>query len=1249
MSKKLYLLVLLVFSISFISYAQWVALDKTSIPGSKPIVTLVSDNPTETVIKINIPGFYVNNLSVDGKTYQQISFGEGEGKNSETGYPDLPDIAKVLAIPDNGTAQIEVLETGPVQKIEGLYVLPVRESSIEGQPEKPYLENAGCYSSDKLYPAKLTSIEEPSVFRDFRIARVAVFPLRYIPVKHEIQAVSSITVRVRYNPGLGVNPKTSPHRPIAPSFAKIYGSVIFNYNEVLQRDYGGREDGQDMMLCIMPDNMADTFLPYADWKEKSGTLIHITKFSDIGANNSNPDIIKNHILAAYLNWPVPPTHVLLVGDAGIFPYKTVTLDGWTFANEDYFVELVGDDFLPELYIGRFTNQTTNQLLTIINKIVNYEEFPYTDDITWYKKATVCSNNFTQSQVVTKRFTANEMETFGYYSVDTLMSAYPCYANLNDVLATINSGISLLNYRGEGWSDGWHANCYYFSTSDVTGLNNGRKLPFVTSIGCGVAMFNGTECFGEAWLELGTPTAPRGACAFLGATSNTHTPYNNEIDKGIYIGMFEEGMDTPGEALLRGKLLMYNVFGATDPYVPYHYKIFCELGDPSTHVWKDVPRQVNVDYPNIIPSGYSQPQVTVTYSATGNPVRDARVCVFSDNVHVVAYTDINGVALLNLNTTEGDTLTITVCGQTVYPYQGTITVIPAVENIAPTSNTPVTDLDGDHDGLIDPNENCTIIFTLKNWGNTSSNNVTAALSVPDSVSVVNIVTTEPVSYGNIASGDSVTGSPFQFFIHPDCPVGFVIPFKLHVTSATSSWDYYISKTVHGCNLNYTQYLVDDSGNLLHNYRMDPGETVKLILTIKNSGDDIAPDVKGVLRSTDQYVTITDSTGLFGSVHPDSSATNESDVFVIKVADNCPVRHEVSYDIKLMTQNGTYPYSHTQTFNIPVAMPSASDPTGPDQYGYYALSSDDTLWQQSPKYGWIDIIATGTQIDVPQHVSDYTETVTLPFSFKYYGNTFTDLRVSTDGWVAFGSGIQTTHDNFHLPCADAVKDMTAAFWDNLYLTDGETGKIYYYNDATNHRFIVEWDQIHHVENSNDKETFEVILLDPAFDPTTTGDGEIIMQYGSVQEPGSCTIGIENDNQDIGLTYLYNGMYDTTASEIRNGSAIKFTTLIPLVVSVDERNNKSLIPDKYTLSQNYPNPFNPDTRIRYTLPEAGLVTLKIYRIDGELVRTIQDDYQSAGVYEKVWDGRNDHGTIVSSGVYFYRICANNFVQVKKMVLLK
>ena len=1249
MRKYCYFLVLLVLSIGQIVNAQWVSLNNISSAGSKPEVSLISDSPSETILKVNLPGFYIKDFSSEGKTYQEISIGD-EAIVSETGAPELPYIAKVLAIPDNGTVNVEILETGPVKKIEGINVPPARESWMEGDPETPYSEDARFYSSANVFPSSMARVEDPAIFRDFRVARVSIFPIRYFPAKHQLEVVSSVTVRVRYNPGIGVNIRTTPHHRIPPTFGKLYRSFIFNYKEVLQRDYNGLEDGPELMLCIMPDIFATTFQTYADWKVKSGTKIHITRFSEIGANASNPDIIKNHIQDAYENWPVPPTHILILGDQGTAPVKFVTLQGWNFVNEDYFVEIEGNDYLPELMIGRFTNQTDYRLQVMVNKYMNYERHPYVDDDSWYKRATVCSNNAYESQVETKRFAANEMTHFGFFNVDTLMSHNNCTANLSDVIATINQGISFLNYRGEGWSDGWHAHCYYFDVSAVTNLNNGAKLPFVTSIGCGVAQFNGGQCFGEEWVQLGTPEEPRGACAFLGPTSNTHTAYNNSIDRGIYIGMFEEGINSPGEALLRGKLNMYNEFGSTDPYVEYHYKIYCALGDPSLHVWKNVPRNVNVSYPSTIPTGYSQVEVGVTLS-TGVPVSDARVCISGQDFYSVVYTDINGIALLDVTEPNECELSLTVCGEIVYPFESTIQTVPAVENIAPLTNPGITDLNGNQDGKINPNENCTIAFTLKNWGNITSYDVTANLTVPDSIDFVEVITTTPLDFGDIAAGDSVLGTPFQFFVHPECPVGFIIPFKLHVASQTSSWDYYSMQRVHGCQLQYLEYEVDDAGNLLHNYRMDPGETVNVIMKIKNKGDDVAPEIRGILSSNDQYITILDSIGTFGTLLPDSSGRNISDYFRVKVSENCPEQYEAEYTIRLMTQNGLYPYSTTSSFIIPVAEPTQSDPTGPDEYGYYAYSEDDTLWTRAPEYDWVDITSVGTTVYRPGISSDFSTNVILPFTFKYYGLNRDTVQISSNGWIALSNGTLNNHNNETLPNQDEIRNMIAVFWDNLfYAGAGEVGKIYYYSDEANHRFIVSWENVGHSEDVTDKETFQVILLDPQYYPTATGDGEIIMQYKVVEEPGSCTVGIENYGEDIGINYLYDDYYDVTASIIHSNFAIKFTTDSAVVVSVRGGEiPENLIPDKYTLEQNYPNPFNPETHIRYSIPEAGFISLKIYRIDGQLVKVLSDDFQPAGVYEKIWDGTNDRGMKVSSGVYFYRLSTDRYSQVRKMLFIK
>ncbi|MHB8580368.1 MAG: FlgD immunoglobulin-like domain containing protein [Ignavibacteriaceae bacterium] len=95
--------------------------------------------------------------------------------------------------------------------------------------------------------------------------------------------------------------------------------------------------------------------------------------------------------------------------------------------------------------------------------------------------------------------------------------------------------------------------------------------------------------------------------------------------------------------------------------------------------------------------------------------------------------------------------------------------------------------------------------------------------------------------------------------------------------------------------------------------------------------------------------------------------------------------------------------------------------------------------------------------------------------------------------------------------------------------------------------------------------------------------------------------------------------------------------------------IVPDQFALSQNYPNPFNPSTTIKYQLAKDTRVSLTIYDMLGQEVRTLVSSEQSAGYYNVVWDGRNANGYQVSSGVYIYRLQAGSFVQTLKMSLLK
>jgi tetratricopeptide (TPR) repeat protein len=99
---------------------------------------------------------------------------------------------------------------------------------------------------------------------------------------------------------------------------------------------------------------------------------------------------------------------------------------------------------------------------------------------------------------------------------------------------------------------------------------------------------------------------------------------------------------------------------------------------------------------------------------------------------------------------------------------------------------------------------------------------------------------------------------------------------------------------------------------------------------------------------------------------------------------------------------------------------------------------------------------------------------------------------------------------------------------------------------------------------------------------------------------------------------------------------------------------VPTEYALSQNFPNPFNPQTMIQYQLPEASHITVKIYNLFGQEVRTLVAGHREAGYHSEIWDGRDDFGRRVASGVYFYRLSAapnvtqpNGFQFTRKMVL--
>ncbi|RCK77532.1 MAG: Cell surface protein [Ignavibacteriae bacterium] len=134
----------------------------------------------------------------------------------------------------------------------------------------------------------------------------------------------------------------------------------------------------------------------------------------------------------------------------------------------------------------------------------------------------------------------------------------------------------------------------------------------------------------------------------------------------------------------------------------------------------------------------------------------------------------------------------------------------------------------------------------------------------------------------------------------------------------------------------------------------------------------------------------------------------------------------------------------------------------------------------------------------------------------------------------------------------------------------------------------------------------------------------------------------------------VYVTGKSNISSGSI--YTTIKYVQKTVNIEPEKYLIPSSYNLEQNYPNPFNPITTIKYQLPVESKVSLNIYNVLGQEVKTLVDEVQETGFKSVEWNSTDNSGNFVSSGVYFYRMDARSitepgktFTQIKKMIILK
>jgi len=1091
-----------------------------------------------------------------------------------------------------------------------------------------------------FYPADLVTFEKVGQLRDLVLARLTIYPVQYDLQTQTLRVHHKLMIKaVHDGDGLLLDSES-----LSEAFLPIYRSLLFNASLLSAYSVGRGE-----YWVLSHGNFVSGAMQLANWKKAKGYPVRVISLSDIGSNPSSSQI-RTYLLNLYNNAAVKPDYICLVGDVdmsggyGLATYTYTNPYGFgTIDSDNFYTFLRGSDYFPEVLIGRISIDYANELTQYLAKHAGYERFPPMGDLDFYRRATVISggeNNYFFTPRLTKLWCREMMLNHGFSAVDTIFASDYYEPPPSAITNSLSRGVAFVNYRGYGTPDGWTSP--YYTSSYLNQITNAPYFGVMHSIVCGTGDYNDvvSSCFGETWIRMNNKGGP----GFIGNTNHdAHTKWTNAIDHGIYWGLFMAGATTLAQSQLAGKMNLFLSFPentAPGGQVELYFNSYNVLGDPELNCWIAPPSSIAVSHPESVGIGSAGIEVVVN-DINGAPIESAYVCLWKDTeIHLLKSTDSRGKAVFAVSTAGSGQIAVTVAGKGLKPYEGVIHISerPVYCNVSSYSidDDSIGGTYGDGNGSANPGELAGVVPVVRNFG--SSTNATGVAGVISSVSPYIQIISDSVWFGAVAPGDSVIAAePFLIRIGRDTPDGYPLPLQVTITAEGGySWTGYLEIAVAAPSIVINSFQII-GGN--ENGLLDPGESVYLKMELANIGHRPMRESRGVLRCSDSLITVQDSVGTFGAIDTNAIGNNDTDPFIISLDNGAYNGRVINFTLNLIGSD-----SLTQTCHeaISVGNLASTDPIGPDGYGYYCFDNTDVGYLYHPVYEWVPIDTTGSYVSL---YDDRVATINLPFPVKYYGQTYTRVTICDNGFIAMGSSWWPAFLNAHIPGPQCAPAMIAPFWDDLSSGTSQPLKVYYRYDMTNGRMIIGWNRAYN-NDTYQRITFEIIILDESVWPTLTGDNEIIIQYNTIPGANLNSVGICNQDRTIGIGYVFNNRYAAGAAVLTNQRALKFTTGSSYITSIDDDVNR---PGIFEMSRNYPNPFNQSTVINFELPQAGLVKLDIYDLLGRRVRTLAEGLLDAGKHSAVWDGRNESGQPAAGGIYFYRITAAGKESIRKMVLLR
>ena len=991
-------------------------------------------------------------------------------------------------------------------------------------------------------------------------------------------------------------------------------------------------------LIITPDNMEQYLDELVSFKKSQGFDVVVKTLSETG---STAEEIKNAIDSVLTADPMLE-YVLLIGDVdGVAAMPSFYYGPDNDVTDQKYTHLLGNDFFPDVFIGRFSMDSIAELVVMIRKTINYHRQPLDSNPDWLDKALIVAGNYSNTVPIpiTPKWTSYWIRDLlldeGYSSVDTVFYP-PTQQGAALIQNIINSGVGIVNYRGWGDANGWHYPAFH--VSDVAGLNNGWMTPVFTSFVCNSNDFanNVDPCLGEALIRAGTPSNPKGGVAIVGPSDlHTSTKYNNIINAYMYDAMLDDGIVELAPAVNAGLLGLVREFPNLDgpgEAQEFYFHVYNIVGDPSVSMFLTQPHAFSILTEDLSAGdGFLE---LVVLDEEGNTVNDAYVSVMAyDSILFKGKTDIEGQ--FEASITVGDLSSIEVYLNKNGFVQGHSEI--SVSNYDSSLVLIGYDLeDGNDNGMVEIGEVINIFPTFLNNGNTAigAYNAYADQSLADNCQIINEIIETPT----LEAGESgIVTSPITVRVtNKDSD-----HIKINLSDQLMAWSFDLTIPIEPLILDVDFYdnfligeiIVEIFPLTITNYTNTQFNGLHLYLTKLDDGTTLSPS---------------DTTSTF-SIEP--SSVSESLVDYAFGPGAASHGSSISYVLSIK-QDTVEIFSEQREVN-----PYSTDnqPIIPTWYGYWAYDDFDTSYTQSPFFDWVELDpAYGGSGGMEYKLDDDDHAnVQLPFEFQYFGRSYDEMTISSNGWGSFELCDIDYFYNYTIPMAMGPKALLAPFWDDLEVINNDSIRVYTKHDEDNGRFIIEWSRALNGFDETTEETFAIHLYDQTAMPTESGDGVIEFHYLDVADIDAdknyATVGIEDHTKNEGIQYVFNNGYAPGAAELSNERAIRFTTVAPANYVAPLGTEDENLPTGFQLLPAYPNPFNPVTTVRYQLPISSDVKMTVYDILGREVVVLLHGQKNAGIHNIRWNGTNRFGQSVASGTYFVVMKALNFNQIQKVLLIK